>query len=153
VRSYLTSRIYVIFMIAALLAPTVKAWPHRRAQKAWVRFLATSTLIPGTWGENEDSYLAQLVLPKENEEVLVRLVGIYPNERPPLPRKVLTSGTGTVLAVQRDTECDRLFGEILLRTAPGYPIAILQERLGYQPRLYRTPELGTILPCYRTIRR
>ena len=139
-------------MIAGLMTVTAEAWPHRHGEKARVRFLATSTLIRGTWGENEDTYLAQLVLPKENEAVLVRLVDTYPNEWPPLPREVLTSDAGTILPVKRDAECDRPFGEILLRAAPGDLIAILPERLDYRPPLEFTPANATIVPCYRTVR-
>jgi hypothetical protein len=152
VRFERTSHIGAIFVVIVLAAASAGAWPHRQGQKARVRFLATSTLIRGTWGQNEDTYLAQLVLPKQNEAVLVRLVDAYPNEWPPLAHKVLTSEAGALLPVCRDQECDRPFGEILLRTAPGDPMAILPERLGYRPPLDRTPAPGTILPCYRVLR-
>ncbi len=147
------SQIAAALMIAAMTPATAGAWPHRRGQKAHVHFLASSTLIRGTWGQNEDTYLAQLLLPKQNEAVLVRLVDAYPNEWPPLAREVLRSDAGAVLAVKRDAECDRPFGQILLRTAPGDPMVILPERLGYQPQFDRTPAAGTILPCYRVLRR
>lgn len=147
-----TSRIGVIIIIAALMAATAEAWPHRKAKKAQARFLATSTLIRGTWGENEDTYLAQLVLPRQNEAVLVRLVDTYPNEAPPLSYSTLTSNSGTLLRVKRDRGCDRPFGEILLRAAPGDLIAILPERLSYRPPLEYTPANETIVPCYRTVR-
>ncbi|MGH9607447.1 MAG: hypothetical protein ACRD3N_17295 [Terracidiphilus sp.] len=148
------SHIAAILLVAALNTSTAGAWLHRRqSQKTRVRFLATGTLVRGTWGENEDTYLAQLLLPKQNEAVLVRLVDAYPNEWPPLAREVLTSDSGAVLAVRRDADCDRPFGEMLLRTAPGDPMAILPERLVYQPQMDRVPEAHTILPCYRTVRR
>ncbi len=147
------SQIAAALVIAAMTAATSGAWPRRHGQKARVRFLATSTLIRGTWGPNEDTYLAQLLLPRENEAVLVRLVDAYPNEAPPLARQVLRADSGAVLFVKRDAECDRPFGEILLRTAPGDPMAILPERLGYRPPLDRVPAQGTILPCYRVLRR
>lgn len=83
----------------------------------------------------------------------MRLIDAYSNEFPPLSREVLTSDAGSVLSLKRDAGCDRPFGEVLLRTAPGDPLAILLERLSYRPRLDRTPEAETILPCYRTIRR
>lgn len=147
------SQIAAVLLIGAIGAATAGAWPHRRGQKARVRFLATSTLIRRTWGPNEDTYLAQLLLPKQNETVLVRLVDAYPNEWPPLSRSVLTSDSGTLLGVRRDDQCDRPYGQILLRTAPGDPMAPLPERLGYQPPLDRTPASETILPCYRVLRR
>jgi hypothetical protein len=146
------SRLAAVLAIAVMITASAGAWSHRHEQKARVRFLATSTLIRGTWGLNQDTFLAQLLLPKQNEMVLVRLVDAYPSDWPPLSRAVLQSGNGTILHVQRDQECDRPFRETLLRTAPGDPMAILPERLGYQPQLDRTPEPGTILPCCRTIR-
>lgn len=118
-----------------------------------VRFIATSTLLRGTWGLNEDTYLAQVLIPEQNEAVLVRLVDTYPSEWPPLARQVLTSESDALLRVKRDVGCDRPFGEILLRTAPGDPMAILPEPLSYEPVLERTPAPGTILPCYRVLRR
>ena len=147
------SQIAAVLVIGAMTVATAGAWPHQQRQKARVRFLTTSTLIRGTWGPNEDTYLAQLLLPKENEAVLVHLVDAYPNEWPPLSRSVLTSDSRALLAVRRDEQCDRPFGQILLRTAPGDPMAILPERLDYQPQLDRTPAAGTILPCYRVLRR
>jgi hypothetical protein len=83
----------------------------------------------------------------------VRLIDEYLNLFPPIPAEVLRSQSGTVLRVTRDPQCDRPFGEILLRTAPGDLMAILPERLGYQPALDRTPASGTVLPCYRVLRR
>lgn len=153
VRSNRVSHIAAILLIAALNTSTAGAWLHRHGPKTRVRFLATSTLVRGTWGENEDTYLAQLLLPKQNEAVLVRLVDAYPNEWPPLSREVLTSDAGAVLPVRRDSDCDRPFGQILLRAAPGDPMAILPERLGYRPQLDKTPAAATILPCYRVLRR
>lgn len=118
-----------------------------------VRFLVTSTLLRGTWGLNEDTYLAQVLFPRQNEAVLVRLVDAYPNEWPPLARQIIASESGALLALRRDVGCDRPFGEILLRTAPGDPMAILPEPLSYEPALERTPAPRTILPCYRVLRR
>jgi hypothetical protein len=128
------------------------AWPHKQRQKVRVHFWATSTFIRGSWGMNEDIYLAELRSPKQSESVLVRLIDTYPNTWSPLTHKILTSAAGTVLAVWRDTECDRPFGEILLRTAPGDLMAILPERLGYKPPLDQMPAATTVLPCYRVLR-
>jgi hypothetical protein len=139
-------------VVIAFAAASAGAWPQKHGQKARARFLASSTFYRTTWGFNEDTYLAQLQLPKDNEQVLVRLVDAYPDAFAPLSRATLQSESGTMLAVQRDQECDRPFGEILLRTAPGDPMAILPKRLGYRPPLNRTPAPGTILPCYRVLR-
>jgi hypothetical protein len=108
-----------IFAIIVIRTTEAGAWPHRHGQKARVRFLATSALIRGTWGPNEDSYLVDLRSTRNDEALLARLVGSYPNEAPLLSRKILTSVPGTKLLVNRDTECDRPFGEMLLRTPPA----------------------------------
>jgi hypothetical protein len=117
-----------------------------------VRFLATRTLIRGTFGQNDDTYLAELTFTHKEGPVLVRLVDSYPNETPPLSRTTLISELGTTLKVRRDTDCDRPYGELILRTAPDDPMAILPEKLGYRPQLQRTPQPNEMLPCYRTVR-
>ena len=145
-----------IVSIAAALATstgTAGAWPHRHGREARVRFLATSTLIRGNWGPNEDTYLAELSADKDKERVLIRLVGAYPNEAPPISREDLTAPSGVTLRVRRDFDCDRSYRQTILRTAPGDPLAILPERLGYRPQLGWTPQPGARLPCYRTVRR
>lgn len=147
------AQILAVFIIVSFNAATAVAWPYKHGQKARVQFLATSTLIRGTCGRNEDTYLAQLLMPKQNEVILVRLVDAYPNEWPPLAREVLMSDADALLLVRRDTDCDRPYGEMILRTAPGDPLAILPERLGYQPPLGGMPTRETILPCYRVLRR
>lgn len=141
-----------ILIVITLAGTSARAWPHHHGQKARVHFLATSTLIRGTWGMNEDTYLAQLFFPKQSAPVLARLMEAYPNEWSPLTRNVLKSDTGTILPVKRDPDCDRPFGEILLRTAPGDPLAILPERLRYQPHLEETPTPDTVVPCFLVIR-
>lgn len=147
------AQIAALAVLSTLTSVPVGAWPHKQGQKVRVRFLATSTIIRSTWYWNEDTYLAELSIPRSSESILVRVVDEYPNEAPPLSRGVLTAASGTVLRVKRDTSCERRFGEILLRTAPADPMSILPERLGYQPPLDRTPAPGTVLPCYRTVRR
>jgi len=145
-------RFLSIVMVITISTATVYAWPHKNGQKARVQFLATSTLIRGNWGPNEDTYLAELTFTPEGDPPLVLLVDSYANEAPPLSRAVLTSSTGSAFNVRRDTDCDRPYGEMILRTAPGDPTAILPDRLGYQPQLPRTPEPNELLPCYRTVR-
>jgi hypothetical protein len=123
-----------LWMITTI-AVSAGAWPHKQGEKALVRFLATSTLFRTTRGTNEDAYLAEMKRPKKNERILVRLMDAYPNRFAPLSRAVLQSPSGTVLIVKRDIECDRPFGQILLRTAPGDPMAILPERMSYTPAM------------------
>lgn len=146
-------RIASLVLVVTVFAASVNARPHRRALKARVRFKATSTLIRGTWGPNEDTYLAESRFSRADDPVLVRLVDAYANESPPLAREILTSDSGTVLHVMRDPRCDLSFGRMLMRTAPGDPMAILPERLGYQPHLARVPDSDELLPCYRTLQR
>lgn len=150
------SRSYAQIAAAALLmtmaCSTASAWRHERGQRVRVRFLSTSTLIRGTFGQNEDVYFAQVFTRHGDEPYLIRLVDAYPNEAPTLSFAVLISDAGMLLRIRRDQQCDRAFGEMLLRTAPGDPMAILPERLGYRPPLKRTPVPETILPCYRTAR-
>ncbi|MGB9232561.1 MAG: hypothetical protein WCC24_22665 [Terracidiphilus sp.] len=152
----MTFRILKQFVAAlilfAIFVSTAGAWPHKQEQKVRVRFLATSTLIRGTWGQNEDTYLAQLDFRRNDGKVLVRLMDAYPNEAPPLSIDALTSDSGMVFQVLRDPQCDRPYGEMPLRTAPGDPMAILLEPLRYRPHLGATPEPDAILPCYRTVR-
>jgi len=146
------ARITTLVLFVAVSASMAGAWPHNHGHKVRVRFLATGTLVRGTWGQNEDTYLAELSLSHDTESVLVRLIDAYPNEAPPLSREVLTSQSGTALRVNRDSECDRPFARMLLRTAPGDLMAILPERHGYRPPMERLPASQTILPCYRVSR-
>lgn len=144
--------IAALLIVITLAGPSAGAWPHHHGKKARVHFLANSTLLRYTWGQNQDTYLAQLFFPKQSVPVLARLVDVYSNGWPSLSRKVLKSDTGTILRVERDEDCDRPYGEMLLRTAPGDLLAILPERLHYQPHLDDTPAPDSILPCYRVIR-
>jgi hypothetical protein len=142
-----------IVAVIAISTTTAGAWPHRNEQKARVRFLATSTLVR-TWGApNEDTYLAKLTLTLNDDPLMVRLIDSYPNVASPLPKGTLTSVEGHILKVRRDMNCDRTYGEMILRTAPGDPMAILPERLGYQPSMDPVPASEMILPCYRIVRR
>jgi len=78
---------------------------------------------------------------------MMLLIDEYPNESPPLSREALTSSSGTVLRVRRDLQCDRPFGQLVLRTAPGDRMALFRKRLIYAPNLDKVPEAGTIVPC------
>lgn len=146
------ARITTLILFIAVSASMAGAWPHKRGHKVQVRFVATSTLVRGTWGQNEDIYLAELSLSHDTESVLVRLIDAYPNEAPPLSREILMSDSGILLRVRRDSECDRPSAQMLLRTAPGDPMAILLERLEYEAPSDRKPNPERILPCYRTVR-
>ena len=146
------TRIVAICALIALSATTAGAWPHKRGQKARVRFLATSTLVRGTFGQNEDTYLAQVFTARGDESYLIRLVDAYPNEAPPLSVATLTSDSGAHLRIQRDPQCDRSYEEMPLRAAPGDLLALLPEKLTYRPPLDKTLDLPRLLPWYRTAR-
>lgn len=129
------------------------AQPPNHVQRATVRFLATSTVYRTTWGMDEDDYLTAVKFPKSGSSVLARLVDEYSNWAPPIPAVILKSDNGTRFYLLRDPDCDIPFREMLLRTAPGDPMAILPEKLEYHPHLRNVPAPGTILPCYLTVRR
>jgi hypothetical protein len=146
-------RIASAIVIVAIATMTAEAWPHRKDQKARVQFLASSTLVRGTWGLNEDTYFADLHLRPDSEPILVRLIDEYPNEAPPLSTVILSSRSGAMLRVQCDSQCDSPYSRMLLRTAPGDLVAILPARLEYQPLLPERAEPSSVLHCYRTMSR
>jgi hypothetical protein len=135
---YSLSRFASVAVVLAISAAAAGAWPHKQGPKAQIRFLAASTLVRGTWGWNEDIYFAELMFLAVGAPLLLRLIDAYPNEAPPSSQTVLTAPSETMLKVCRDTGCDFPYGQMILRTAPGDPIAILPERLGYWPQLTRT---------------
>jgi hypothetical protein len=55
------------------------------------------------------------------------------------PQAALTSASGTIYKVHRDTACDLPYGRMILGTTPGYPMAILPDRLGYRSSLDYRP--------------
>jgi hypothetical protein len=146
--------VQVVSIVAVIaISTTAGAWPHKNRQGARVRFLATSTVIR-TWGApNEDTYLAELTFIPKDDPLVVRLIDSYPNVASPLSKGTLASAEGQILKVRRDMNCDRTYGKMILRTAPGDPMAILPERLGYQPSMNPAPASEMILPCYRIVRR
>jgi hypothetical protein len=147
-----TQMIYLA-IIVAVLTTSVEAWAHKNGQKALVRFLATSTVIhSAAGGSNEDTYLAELTLAPQGAPLLTRLIDSYPSAASALSKEVLTSANGSELRVVRDMSCDRPYSKIILRTAPGNPMAIMREPLGYQPAMLTIPAPDTVLPCYRLVR-
>jgi hypothetical protein len=136
-----------------LSATPLSAWPHKHGQKLEVHFLAASTLLRGTWGYNQDIYLVDLVLAGSGNRVHARLVDEYPSYAAPISTTVLKSDSGTILRLARDSECDRPYGQMILRAAPGDLMAILPVKLSYQPKLISPLQSSEILPCYRTVRR
>lgn len=146
--------IRIAVVIAFVLLPGIAAArsPHPRPLKAQTRFLATSAFIRGTWGTNQDIYLAEIIPHAGDKPLLVRLIDEYLTFQLPLSVDSLTSTTGTTLRIMRDVRCDIPYSQMQFRTAPGDPMAILHERLSYQPHMDKTPQSDTVLPCYRTVR-
>lgn len=125
---------------------------HDRAFRTPVHFLATGTSIHLGIGNSEDVYLAAIVVaPRSPEEALIRLVDDYAPYQMALSSEALKSGV--TLRLRRDRTCDVAYGQMILRTAPGDPEALLPGRMGYVPLLPRRVESREIVPCYRTVRR
>lgn len=141
----------VILTLASVQA--VKAREGIHTVKARVRFLATSWVIRGTWGHNEDKYLAEIALTPSDAPSLAYLIDNYRNEEPPLSFDVLTAQKGTVLRLRQDSVCNIPIEQIAFRTAPGDPMAILPGRLGYHPVITQLTKTGTVIPCYRIARK
>ena len=146
------SFLLALFISIMSASPTASARGHNRAQKSRVHFLATATLLRVTWGMNQDIYLAELVSKKADSSKLVRIVDEYPEFTSPLSHDVLTDQAGDVLRLLRDDSCDIVYAGMHLRTAPGDPMALLHERLGYQLNLQKTPDPDELLSCYRIVR-
>ncbi len=148
-------RVAATCLLAALcLSGTLAIGAPRNngVEKRKVLFLATSSLVRGTWGYDEDTYLAEFVPANDNVGLLIRLIDDHPNFALPLSSDVLTSGTGTVLKVKRDRQCDIPYGAMLLRAAPGDPMAIIPERMTFRPNLNQPVDPATKLACYRVVR-
>lgn len=133
-------------------APLALARRPDKPIKAKIRFLADSTIVRPSYGESEDVYLVELANEKGGEPVTAWLIDTYPPYHAGIALAILTSPTGTILKLRRDPACDGKFGALPLRTAPGDPMAILSERLGYHPTLPRPVSASDILPCYRAAR-
>lgn len=142
----------VVFILGSVAFLGALANGRPRSLKANIRFLATSTAVNTGVGNSQDVYLVTIRLRRSNETVLARLIDEFPPYRTMLSSEVLTSADGVSLRIRRDATCDRAFAQMPLRTAPGDPMAILPERLGFQPSASELIEPEAVLPCYRTVR-
>lgn len=135
-------------------APLASARRPDRPIKAEIRFLADSTIVRSGYGENEDVYLVELVAERGGSEAeLARLIDRYPPSGAPISPEVLTSEQPTRLQMHRDRQCDIAYRNLVLRTRPGDPFAILPERLGFEPELSPPISPTDVLPCYRVVRK
>jgi hypothetical protein len=144
------SAVSVAFMFVSAISAVAAG--HLHPLKARVRFLATSTSVHSSLGTNQDVYLVEVKPHGGIETIVARLVDEYPPYRTLLSSEILTSSEGSTLKIMRDKNCDRAFAQMPLRTAPGDPMAILPERLGFQPQLANAVDPENILPCYRVVR-
>jgi hypothetical protein len=142
-----------VLIIAVTCNFSASARTRIHTLNAHVRFLATGTVVRGTLGLSQDIYLAELTPSVNESPQVIRLIDEYFPGASPISREALTSASGTTLKVWRDSQCDLAYGAMVLRTAPGDPLAALPEPLGYQPKMDHIPRQNTILPCYRTVRR
>lgn len=129
------------------------AWPHKREPRVRVRFLAEETLVRGTWGTNQDSYLAEFLPSKDSPSGLLQVKDEYAQWDFPLSQAVLTSQSGTNIRLKRDTACDVQYGALNLRAAPGDLIAMLPVHLTYHPVLSNSVHSGDVIPCYHIARK
>jgi hypothetical protein len=120
--------------------------------KAQVHFVAASTSVHSGLGTSQDVYLVEMTPHGYDETILARLIDEYPPYRVRLSHEILISVEGATLRIRRDPTCDAAFALMPLRTAPGDPMAILPERLGFQPKLLNPIGPDEVLPCYRTVR-
>lgn len=149
---FFRNALMVIGLSAALSAIGASTARHPPTLKARVRFLATGTSIHSGLGTSQDVYLVDLMPRGSGEAILARLIDEYPPYRVALSSEILKPSEGTTLKVRRDDTCDTAFGLMPLRTAPGDPMAILPNRLGYQPHLSNSVRPEENLPCYRVVR-
>jgi hypothetical protein len=89
--------IQIVFFPLAFEVPTTKASSRSRPKKAQVRLLASKRLVRGTWGLNENTYLAELTIAHVSQHLWVGMINACPNEAPPLPGGQLTSSLRIVL--------------------------------------------------------
>ena len=144
-------RSYAVLLVLTML-PFTAAAGHKKYLRVDIHFLATSTSVQSSFGESEDVYLVELTM-QGGEPFPARLIDGYPPYETGFTEGLLTSGSDVTGKVRRDNTCDIAFGEMPLRTAPGNPLAVLPEKLGYTPRLSRPIPSGEVLPCYRIVRR
>jgi hypothetical protein len=113
------ARIASMVVVIAISATIAGAWPWKqKGQEARVRFLATSTLIRGTWGRNEATCLAELRVVGCDDLVLARLIDAYPNEVSHRSCEALESDSKTVLRVKRDPQFGCLHPHSRLKHSP-----------------------------------
>ena len=143
------------FAACAFLAVTVTvpSFAAKRPQslKLNARFLATSTSVHSSVGENQDVYLIETSPTSPgSDRTLARLIDEYPAFRgaTALP----TASATAMLTVWQDHSCELPFGQMPLRTPPGDPSAVLNEPLHYRAALPLFVNPGAPLPCYRVVR-
>ena len=141
----------VLLLMIAFAAPTSSA-AKIQVEKVVVRFLARSTAVHNSWAGNQDVYLIELHTERSPQIVLSKLVDEYPAYAAPISTTALRSVAGAKLRVLRSSDCDVLYSLMPIRAAADDRIAILPEKLKFQPSLTEIPAEGAVLPCYRLVR-
>jgi len=118
--------------------------------RARVRFLAVATSVHSGEFGSEDTFLAEIQAPGK-PPYLARLVDEYSSSQAPIPVQKLTSTEAVPLRLLRDPDCDREWANIVIRTAPVDPMAVLLLRLVSAPEITRSVSAAELIPCYRVV--
>lgn len=132
---------------------TMHAWPHRKSPWLRVRFLAEETLVRGTWGINQDKYLAEFIPSGNCPSGILQIVDEYSEWDFPISFSDLSNKNGIKLRLQRDMSCDVMFSNLNLRAAPGDPEAILAVTMTYKPNNLKDISQNQTVPCYHIVRK
>jgi len=116
-----------------------------------IRFVAQSVAIRSAGSDNEDVYLVKVYPAGDQTGFYAKLVDTYRDFAPALPLRIVTSESPVHLRAARDSQCDVLFAEMHLRSAPGDLIAIIPTTIDYETTETKSISPGTKLPCFRTV--
>jgi hypothetical protein len=142
-----------LLAFSALTTRATASSSEKKELRVRVHFLATSTSVRGSWFQSQDVFLVGMLRSDTDTPSLARLIDQYPAYRRPLSTNILSGDGSVFLHLRRDPACDIAFAAMPLRAAAGDPMAILPERLDFNPKLPRSINAAEILPCYRILKR
>ncbi len=119
--------------------------------KAGVRFVAQSMSFRTTWAYSEDVYLVEIHPSKNGQPYYGKLLDAYQGLGRPLPLQMVTSKSPITMKIARDSSCDVRYGNMLIRSAPGDPVALLPGKFTYESSETKSIPKDTMIPCYRTV--
>jgi len=152
-RAFCLFNLCLYLLAFSALTTRATASSEKKELRVRVHFLATSTSVRGSWFESQDVYLVGMLRSDTDTPSLARLIDQYPAYRRPLSTNILSGDGSVFLHLRRDPACDIAFAAMPLRAAAGDPMAILPERLDFNPKLPRSINAAEILPCYRVLKR